>query len=245
MIQICGYDRESGIIILAEPAQEITLAKAVAMLLEMLIDFRFATAADGARAVAAVITPALVMGGLLGGRAPIDLGEADSSQSGKGFRNKLTAAVYNHTVRTVTQKKGGVDAVQQGLLQADRQRYSNDGKDVASLGNHGWVLDPPRLTATSDRGTGDPGSPRTAVDGRHLGRANVVFCDGHGESSLPRALGYRTRSNGSFADADTDPDQPTNRWFSGTGRDDDPPEVPRSASRSHPRRMRQQAPRRA
>lgn len=113
-----------------------------------------------------------------------------------------------------------------GVPVRDRQPYRNDGKNVASMGNHGWTLDPPRLTATSDRGTGDPGSPRTAVDGRHLGRANVVYCDGHGESSLPRILGYRIRADGSFADADTDPDQPTNRWFSGTGRDDDPPDLP-------------------
>jgi prepilin-type processing-associated H-X9-DG protein len=113
-----------------------------------------------------------------------------------------------------------------GLPKRDRRPYNNQGGDFAQLGNHGWTLDPPRLTETSDRGTGDPGSPRTAVDPRHLGRANAVFCDGHGESVKPQAIGYRIRGDGSFADVDTEPDQPTNRWFSGSGRNDEPPDIP-------------------
>ena len=113
LVQICGYDRDSAIMALATPADDVPLYDAVELLLEMLADFRFATAADRARAIAAVITPALVMGGLLGGRAPVDLGEADSSQSGKGFRNKLTAAIYSHTVRAITQKKGGVGSLEE------------------------------------------------------------------------------------------------------------------------------------
>ena len=113
-----------------------------------------------------------------------------------------------------------------GLAGGERLPYSNDGTEMAALGNHGWVLDPPRLTEAFDRGTGDEGSTRTAVDPRHLDRANLIFCDGHGETSKPENLGYRVRENGRFADADDDPDQPTNRQFSGTGRDDDPPDVP-------------------
>jgi prepilin-type N-terminal cleavage/methylation domain-containing protein/prepilin-type processing-associated H-X9-DG protein len=113
-----------------------------------------------------------------------------------------------------------------GLAKSERRPHSPKGTDFAELGNHGWTLDPPRLTDRSDRGTGDPGSPRTAVDPRHLGRSNVVFCDGHGLPERPKALGYRIRPGGPFADADEHPDQPTNRWFSGTGGDDDPPDKP-------------------
>lgn len=113
-----------------------------------------------------------------------------------------------------------------GFPQKDRKAYANNGTDFASNGNHGWSLDPPRLTPQSDRGSGDVGSPRSAVDPRHSGRVNAVFTDGHGESQTPHALGYRIRPDGHYADADTDPDQPTNRWFSGTGRDEDPPTVP-------------------
>ncbi len=113
-----------------------------------------------------------------------------------------------------------------GVPAAHRLPYANGGTDYEALGNHGWTLDPPRLTDTSDRGTGDPGSPRTAVHQRHLGRTNVVFCDGHGRMVPAGDIGYRVRSDGSYADVDEEPDQPTNRWFSGTGQDDDPPDRP-------------------
>ncbi len=113
-----------------------------------------------------------------------------------------------------------------GVAANERVPYQNDGTDMAAKGNHGWTLDPPRLTATSDRGTGDPGSPRTAVDPRHQEKTNVIFCDGHGEVITPEALGYRIRPSGAFADVDGDPEQPTNRLFSGTQEDDDPPDLP-------------------
>ncbi len=113
-----------------------------------------------------------------------------------------------------------------GVAKRNRKPYENNGKDFASFGNHGWTLDPPRLTANSDRGTGDPGSPRTAVDARHNGRSNVVFCDGHGETKTAHDLGYRNLPNGAFVDTEVVSDPPHNRLFSGTGRDDAPPDLP-------------------
>jgi len=107
LVQVSGYDRQSGILALGEPAPDVPLDRARAILHDMLEDFQFAAPSDRSRALAAIITPALVFGGLLRGRAPIDLGEADKSQTGKGFRNKLTASIYRHNVRTVTQRKGG------------------------------------------------------------------------------------------------------------------------------------------
>ncbi|MHC4064249.1 MAG: type II secretion system protein, partial [Planctomycetota bacterium] len=35
-----------------------------------------------------------------------------------------------------------------GLPKRDRRPYNNQGGDSAQLGNHGWTLDPPRLTET-------------------------------------------------------------------------------------------------
>jgi hypothetical protein len=118
LIQISGYDRESGILAFGDPAPDVPLEEAVGLLSEMLTDFRFATSADRARALSAIITPAMVFGGLLGGRAPVDLGEADKSQTGKGYRAKLTAAVYNHVVKTVTQRKGGVGSLEESFCTA-------------------------------------------------------------------------------------------------------------------------------
>lgn len=116
-----------------------------------------------------------------------------------------------------------------GFNEDERLPYENDGTDYASRANHAWTLDPPRLTTTSDRGSGDADSPRTAVDPRHREKANVVFCDGHGESQTPYKLGYRVVENGKFADLEPLPnDPPSNQLFSGTGRDDDPPALPGS-----------------
>ena len=108
-----------------------------------------------------------------------------------------------------------------GFAAASRLPYQNDGKDVSALGNHAWVLDPPRLTDASDRGTGDAGSPRTAVDPRHDGRSSVVFADGHTEIKTPENLGYRRSQDGLFIDTGAN-----NSLFSGNGTDLDPPEKP-------------------
>jgi len=108
-----------------------------------------------------------------------------------------------------------------GFSVGNRLPYQNDGKDVAALGNHAWVLDPPRLTDSSDRGTGDSGSPRTAVDPRHDGKSSVVFADGHAEIKTPENLGYRRGQDGLFVDSGA-----YNNLFSGNNADLNPPEKP-------------------
>lgn len=113
-----------------------------------------------------------------------------------------------------------------GKPASERLDYSNNGTQFAEIGNHAWTLDPPRLTATSDRGSGDPGTPRSAVDPRHAGKANTVFADGHGLPVTPAALGYRQLPNGAFVDLETVENPPDNRLFSGRGQDDDPPSLP-------------------
>jgi hypothetical protein len=115
LIQVAGYDRESGIYAAGKPAEAVSVDEARRLLHEVLKDFRFATRADLARALAAMITPSLIFGGLLRGRAPVDLGEADSSQTGKGYRNKLTAAVYSQNVKTITQQKSGVGGLEESF----------------------------------------------------------------------------------------------------------------------------------
>ena len=111
LIQVSGYDRESGILAAGGPAPDVPLGVAIEMLYEMLAEFRFATPSDQSRALASFITPALVFGSLLGGRPPIDLGEADKSQAGKGFKNRLAAAVYYAIIKSITQRKGGVGSL--------------------------------------------------------------------------------------------------------------------------------------
>jgi 5S rRNA maturation endonuclease (ribonuclease M5) len=118
LIQVSGYDRESGIFAAGAPTEPMDLAEARRLLSEILAGFRFATPADRSRALAAMVTPALVFGGLLKGRAPIDLGEANASQTGKGYRNKLTAALYGQSVKTVTQQRAGVGSMEESFNMA-------------------------------------------------------------------------------------------------------------------------------
>lgn len=112
-----------------------------------------------------------------------------------------------------------------GFAERDRAPYRNNGTALNEIGNHAWSLDPPRLTPASDRGTGNAGSTRSAVDPRQAGRANVVFCDGHGSPHTPEELGYRRSADGTFLDMEpgaTTGDGPSNALFSGTGKDRDP-----------------------
>jgi hypothetical protein len=86
---VTGYDAESGVLAQGPAPEAVPLEEAVMLLNGILGDFNFTTPSDRSRALAALVTPAMAFGGLLGGRAPVDLGEADQSQSGKGYRNKL------------------------------------------------------------------------------------------------------------------------------------------------------------
>lgn len=113
-VVVSHYDRETGILASGGAVPEVSLDDAKQLLTGLVKDYRFATPGDRARALAAMITPAMLFGGLLNGRAPIDLGEADESQAGKGYRNKITCAIYRANPRTVTQRAtGGVGSVQE------------------------------------------------------------------------------------------------------------------------------------
>jgi prepilin-type N-terminal cleavage/methylation domain-containing protein/prepilin-type processing-associated H-X9-DG protein len=113
-----------------------------------------------------------------------------------------------------------------GLPRNARLPYNNNGTNYAEEGNHAYTLDPPRLTATSDRGSGDAGSPRTAIDPRHSDRVNSVFIDGHGKLMSGAALGYRQSADGSYIDDAKGPDAPSNGLFGGDATDRDPPDRP-------------------
>jgi hypothetical protein len=140
LIQVAGYDRASGIMAAGEPAEPMDVAEARRLLCEILSGFRFATPADRARALAALVTPAMVFGGLLKGRAPVDLGEADASQTGKGYRNKLTAAVYAQSVKTVAQRRAGTGSLEESFDMALIR-----GANFIALDNVRGKIDSPRF----------------------------------------------------------------------------------------------------
>jgi len=100
----------------------IGLERAKASLLSLLDDFDFVTASDKSRAIASFITPALRFGGLLKADVPLDIAEADQSQSGKTYRQKIACALYGEKpfVITLKEKDSGVgsleEAISEGIL---------------------------------------------------------------------------------------------------------------------------------
>ncbi len=112
-----------------------------------------------------------------------------------------------------------------GKAKSARTGYRVSGSgDVTALGNHAWSLDPPRLTPNSDRCDDNfrTDADRSAPDPRHLGKANVAFCDGHVELLSLKDLGYVVNPDGSVAASATGA---TNRYFSGSSTDADPPVI--------------------
>lgn len=94
---------------------DVELAEAVDALLETVSEFDFQTPGDKSRALASLLTPALKLGEHLRGNVPADVAEADKSQSGKTYRQKVVAAFYNERVAMVSCKSGGVGSVDESL----------------------------------------------------------------------------------------------------------------------------------
>ena len=113
---IRGYDRASGIYAAGEVTIPSSLEEAVAILSEVDACTAFVSEGDRSRAMAHILAPALAMGGLIESHTPILFVEADDSQSGKGKKNKRTAAIYNTIPRTVNQTGGrGVGSLMEGI----------------------------------------------------------------------------------------------------------------------------------
>ena len=113
LVVVKKYDKDSGILVAGEEIQDVPFDQAVQLILSLIKDFRLASEGDKSRAIADLITPALVLGGSLNARAPLSVIEADASQSGKGYFLKVKTAIYNDKPMIVTQKKGGVGSLEE------------------------------------------------------------------------------------------------------------------------------------
>jgi hypothetical protein len=113
-----GYNLETGYFVTsAQPAENVELAFAVGILSKILCEFDFVTPGDRSRAIASMLTPALKLGGFIKGAVPVEVAEADQSQSGKGYRQKLIGAIYNQKLALVTNKKGGVGSFEESICE--------------------------------------------------------------------------------------------------------------------------------
>lgn len=106
---------------------------------------------------------------------------------------------------------------------SERSDYRPDGSaELRAAGNHAYMLDPPRLTDDSDTCDDKARGVRSGPDARHAGTAGFAFADGHVERKRLDRLGYGVRHDGSL---EMTGELVHNRYFSGTGRDDDPPPI--------------------
>jgi hypothetical protein len=115
-----GYHKHAGGTYIGRGGklQEVPFDTAVESLFRLLIDFDFATESDASRAFASLISPALKQGGWIEDDFPLDLAEADQSQSGKTFRQKIVCLIYNEQQYSITSQKGGVGSLDEAVAAA-------------------------------------------------------------------------------------------------------------------------------
>ena len=87
-------------------------------ILSLLEDFNFVTPSDKSRAVASFLSPALKMGGWIEEDFPMDMAEADQSQTGKTYRQKLVSRVYNEIPSAIAAPRGGVGSLDESVSNA-------------------------------------------------------------------------------------------------------------------------------
>lgn len=138
-----GYDPVTRLLVTGgKTVEEVDLVTAKAALLGLLGQFDFQSNGDKARAVGSLLGPGLKAGGFLKKGLPADVAEADQSQSGKTFRQKVVAAIYNEKVGLVTSRSGGVGSVDESL---DQQLIA--GRPFIQFDNFRGRFDSPHLEA--------------------------------------------------------------------------------------------------
>jgi hypothetical protein len=115
-----GYHSELGGVLVTGGSipPDVPVKEAVEALSDLLSEFAFQSEGDRARAQAALITPALKMGGFIPDAIPLDIAEADASQSGKTYRQKVVRAVYGERGYPIALKNGGVGSFDESLSAA-------------------------------------------------------------------------------------------------------------------------------
>jgi hypothetical protein len=146
-----GYHEQAGGTLITKGANipDMPLGESIALLKSLLDDFNFCSPSDASRAMASFISPALKFGELLQSDFPIDFAEADQSQSGKTYRQKIVCAVYGEMPSAITESRGGV-----GSLDESISAKLIDGKPFITIDNLRSKLDSTILeTAVRGHGT--------------------------------------------------------------------------------------------
>lgn len=134
------YDATTGIYPKGSPVMDVSLTQAKELLLGIFDDYHFQSKSDKSRALAALITPALTFGGLINTRVPVMTVEADKSQAGKGFFNRLLCSIYGEKPIPVTQRGRGVGGTDEKFDAALCK-----GRPFISLDNFRGKIDSPQI----------------------------------------------------------------------------------------------------
>jgi hypothetical protein len=115
-----GYHPHNGGVFIThgDRVEIVGLEVAKNAIVDLLDDFHFATPSDKSRALASLISPALKMGGHLLDDFPLDVAEADLSQSGKTYRLNVICRLYGEHPTTITAPKGGVGGIDEAIATA-------------------------------------------------------------------------------------------------------------------------------
>ena len=145
-----GYHDHAGGVLITKGKMPVAVPFEAARtaLWEILGDFQFTTPADKSRAMASLISPCLKMGGWIGDDFPLDIAEADHSQSGKTYRQKIVQRIYNSKPHAIVPRTGGV-----GSLDEDVCTALITGRPFILLDNFRGKLDSPTLESAI-RGAG-------------------------------------------------------------------------------------------
>ncbi|MEM9446613.1 MAG: hypothetical protein AAGA18_14815 [Verrucomicrobiota bacterium] len=163
-----GYHPECGGVFITKEVEvpEVLFSEAKEAIESLFAEFDFQSEADKSRAIACLLTPALKMSGLIKGSIPLQIIEADHSQAGKGYQQKIVCAVYNDNPRVVTQKKGNSP----GSLDESLANALVKGSPFIQLDNIRGRVDSPMLeafmTASGSFGCRTPYKAEIDVDPR-------------------------------------------------------------------------------
>ncbi len=114
-----GYDPVTKMFYLSEPPPDVPFCEAASRIMDDLLGgFAFESPADQGRALANLLLPALKQGGLIAGRVPITVIEADRRGAGKGFLDDVRTACYGTKPSIVTGAVGGVGSADEAFGQA-------------------------------------------------------------------------------------------------------------------------------
>ncbi|MBN2807977.1 MAG: hypothetical protein JXR80_00595 [Deltaproteobacteria bacterium] len=112
---VTGYNRKSKVFAEGTSPAEVDCNQAFKLIIGLLSDFKFTSEFDQSRAVALLLSPALLHGGLIVGRAPMFVIEGDQPGVGKGTLANIVAAVYNAKFTNITRRRGGVGSFDESI----------------------------------------------------------------------------------------------------------------------------------